>query len=132
MYGATQRLTRLPPLLHDPVEPPPSRWELPDSGPIDSSGLVAVGADLQPGTLLAAYRTGLFPMPFDRRRVAWFSPDPRGILPLDGVHVSRSLGDLRAAGLISQRGRRIVIPDMRELRTFSFFDETFLHIKASE
>lgn len=57
--------------------------------------LVAVGADLAPGTLLAAYRSGLFPMPVDpnrrRSRIAWFSPDPRGIIPLDGLHVSRSL-----------------------------------------
>jgi leucyl/phenylalanyl-tRNA--protein transferase len=57
--------------------------------------LVAVGADLAAGTLLAAYRAGLFPMPVDPRRrrskVAWFSPDPRGIIPLDGLHVSRSL-----------------------------------------
>jgi leucyl/phenylalanyl-tRNA--protein transferase len=74
-----------------PVEPPPSRWVLPTAGPIDASGIVALGADLEPGTLLAAYRVGLFPMPFDRRRVAWYSPDPRGILPLDGLHVSRSL-----------------------------------------
>jgi leucyl/phenylalanyl-tRNA---protein transferase len=64
---------------------------LPTDAPVDPSGLVAVGADLEPGTLLAAYRSGLFPMPFDRRRIAWFSPDPRGILPLDGMHVSRSL-----------------------------------------
>lgn len=57
--------------------------------------LVAIGADLEPGTLLAAYRAGLFPMPVDPRRrrskMAWFSPDPRGIIPLDGLHVSRSL-----------------------------------------
>jgi leucyl/phenylalanyl-tRNA--protein transferase len=57
--------------------------------------LVAVGADLEPGTLLAAYRSGLFPMPVDPRRrrskMAWFSPDPRGVIPLDGLHVSRSL-----------------------------------------
>lgn len=75
----------------DPVEPPPSRWAMPTDGPIDDSDIVAVGADLEPGTLLAAYRAGLFPMPFDRRRIAWFSPDPRGVLPLDGLHVSRSL-----------------------------------------
>jgi len=57
--------------------------------------VIAVGADLEPGTLLAAYRAGMFPMPLDPRRrrsdIAWFSPDPRGILPLDGLHVSRSL-----------------------------------------
>ena len=42
------------------------------------------GADLAPGTLLAAYRSGLFPMPVDPRRrrskMAWFSPDPRAVL----------------------------------------------------
>ena len=57
--------------------------------------LAAIGADLEPGTLLAAYRSGLFPMPVDphrrRSKMAWFSPDPRGIIPLDGLHVSRSL-----------------------------------------
>jgi leucyl/phenylalanyl-tRNA---protein transferase len=74
-----------------PIEPPPSRWALPTDGPIDETGLVAVGADLEPGTLLLAYRSGLFPMPFDKRRIAWFSPDPRGILPLDGLRISRSL-----------------------------------------
>jgi leucyl/phenylalanyl-tRNA---protein transferase len=45
--------------------------------------LLAVGADLEPGTLLAAYRTGLFPMhvePWDERRLGWWSPDPRGVL----------------------------------------------------
>lgn len=61
----------------------------------DGDDLVAVGADLEPGTLLAAYRAGLFPMPVDpdrrRSKMAWFSPDPRGIIPLDGLHVSRSL-----------------------------------------
>ena len=52
--------------------------------------VVAVGGDLEPGTLLLAYRTGLFPMRIDGL-LAWWSPDPRGILPLDGFHVSRSL-----------------------------------------
>jgi leucyl/phenylalanyl-tRNA--protein transferase len=56
--------------------------------------LVGVGADLQPGTLLAAYRLGLFPMGVGkdgRAPVGWWSPDPRGVLPLDGLRVSRSL-----------------------------------------
>lgn len=53
--------------------------------------VVAVGADLEPGTILAAYRAGMFPMPVDRRTLAWWSPDPRGVLPLDGLRVSRSL-----------------------------------------
>jgi leucyl/phenylalanyl-tRNA--protein transferase len=53
--------------------------------------IVGVGADLEPGTLLAAYRSGLFPMPAGRQKVAWWSPNPRGILPLDALRVSRSL-----------------------------------------
>ncbi|MGA0034519.1 MAG: leucyl/phenylalanyl-tRNA--protein transferase [Ilumatobacteraceae bacterium] len=74
-----------------PVEPEPSRWVLPSEGPTDDSALVAIGGDLEPGTLLAAYRMGLFPMPVPRRRIGWFSPDPRGILPLDQLVISRSL-----------------------------------------
>jgi leucyl/phenylalanyl-tRNA--protein transferase len=56
--------------------------------------LVAVGGDLAPGTLLAAYRSGLFPMPTSaggREEPAWWSPDPRGVLPLDGLRITRSL-----------------------------------------
>jgi leucyl/phenylalanyl-tRNA--protein transferase len=74
-----------------PVEPPATRWRLPAPELADEDGIVAVGGDLEPGTLLAAYRRGLFPMPYGRRRVAWFSPNPRAIIPLDGLHVSRSL-----------------------------------------
>jgi leucyl/phenylalanyl-tRNA--protein transferase len=56
---------------------------------------VGVGADLEPGTLLAAYRCGIFPMPVSadagEELLVWWSPDPRGVLPLDGLRVSRSL-----------------------------------------
>ena len=64
---------------------------MPDPARADEHGVVAIGADLEPGTLLAAYRHGLFPMPWGRRQIAWFSPDPRGILPLDGLRVTRTL-----------------------------------------
>jgi leucyl/phenylalanyl-tRNA--protein transferase len=75
-----------------PVEPPPSAWGFPPAWTADEDGVVGVGADLEPGTLLAAYRQGLFPMPIGRRGpVAWWSPDPRAVLPLDGLRVSRSL-----------------------------------------
>jgi leucyl/phenylalanyl-tRNA--protein transferase len=51
-----------------------------------------VGADLEPGTLLAAYRRGLFPMRLQAGGpLGWWSPDPRGVVPLTGLHVSRSL-----------------------------------------
>ncbi len=41
--------------------------------------------------MLAAYRGGLFPMPVRRKLLGWWSPDPRGIVPLDGLRVTRSL-----------------------------------------
>ena len=75
-----------------PIEPPPSQWQFPPVDDADDDGLVGVGADLEPSTLLAAYRSGLFPMPVGRNGpMGWWSPDPRGVLPLDGLRVSRSL-----------------------------------------
>jgi leucyl/phenylalanyl-tRNA--protein transferase len=75
-----------------PIEPPPTGWRFPPEPSADEHGLVAVGADLEPGTLLAAYRAGLFPMPVGPDApMGWWSPDPRGVLPIDGLHVSRSL-----------------------------------------
>jgi leucyl/phenylalanyl-tRNA---protein transferase len=72
-----------------PVEPEPTGWVFPDPRAADGD-VVGVGADLAPGTLLTAYRSGLFPMPTESALV-WWSPDPRGVLPLDGLRVSRSL-----------------------------------------
>lgn len=75
-----------------PVEPPPTPWRFPVVDEVDDSGLVGVGADTEPGTILAAYRSGLFPMPVDPdTAMGWWSPDPRGVLRLDRLHVSRSL-----------------------------------------
>ena len=76
-----------------PVEPPPTTWAFPppDRWP-DHDDLVAIGADLSPGTLLAAYRSGLFPMPFEGADVpGWWSPAERGVLPFGELRVSRSL-----------------------------------------
>jgi leucyl/phenylalanyl-tRNA--protein transferase len=73
-----------------PRLPDPTPWALeppPDDHPED---LWAVGADLEPGTLLAAYRVGLFPMPIGPR-LGWFSPLRRAIVPLDTFAPSRSL-----------------------------------------
>ena len=72
-----------------PVEPPPCAWQLPDPRHADGD-LVGMGADLAAGTLLAAYRGGMFPMPVDGR-LAWWSPDPRAVLPPGSLRVSRSL-----------------------------------------
>jgi leucyl/phenylalanyl-tRNA--protein transferase len=75
-----------------PIEPPPSEWQFPSPLRAGADDVVAIGADLAPGTLLAAYRAGLFPMPVDGvEAMVWWSPDPRGVLPLESLKVSNSL-----------------------------------------
>ena len=54
-------------------------------------GLVGVGGDLKPATLARAYREGVFPWFNPGDPILWWSPDPRAIFELDGVHVSKSL-----------------------------------------
>ena len=74
------------------VEPPPTSWNFPPVDDADEYGFVAAGADLEAGTLLHAYRSGYFPMPLERRDlIGWWSPNPRAVLEIDDLVVSRSL-----------------------------------------
>jgi leucyl/phenylalanyl-tRNA--protein transferase len=73
-----------------PSEPQPTTWRL-QAPPDDHDGDIwGVGADLAPGTLLAAYRLGMFPMPV-RDTIGWFSPARRGVVPLEPFVPTRSL-----------------------------------------
>lgn len=54
-------------------------------------GLLAAGGDLSPGRLLDAYRRGIFPWYSAGDPILWWSPDPRMVLFVDELHVSRSL-----------------------------------------
>jgi leucyl/phenylalanyl-tRNA---protein transferase len=71
--------------------------ERPHFPPIEAAspdGVLFVGGSLAPDWMLEAYRRGIFPMPIkiDRRRlIAWLAPDPRGVLELDSLHISRRL-----------------------------------------
>jgi len=78
-------------MARDPIEPPGTGVKFPDPARVRGRDIVAVGADYRPGTILQAYRLGIFPWPQDEDLVGWFSPDPRAILPLDTLHWSRSL-----------------------------------------
>jgi leucyl/phenylalanyl-tRNA--protein transferase len=65
-----------------------------DPAGADATGLVFAGGKLSRPWLLAAYHRGVFPWPFGTRRgvtLAWFSPNPRAVLPLDRFHVPRRL-----------------------------------------
>ncbi|MGE3077161.1 MAG: leucyl/phenylalanyl-tRNA--protein transferase [Dehalococcoidia bacterium] len=54
--------------------------------------MIGEGADFAPATILAAYRRGIFPWPHGSTEYLWFSPNPRAIIPLEGLVVSRRLG----------------------------------------
>ncbi len=77
-----------------PVEPPATGWIFGDPASADDlDDLVAIGADLEPGTVLEAYRRGVFPMPAGAPGdpMYWFSPVSRGVLHPRDLRVSRSL-----------------------------------------
>ena len=68
-------------------------WSFPPSSEWPDHDIVALGGDLTPATLVAAYRQGIFPMDVQAgaRVRAWWSPNPRGIVPLDRLRVTRSM-----------------------------------------
>ena len=68
---------------------PPSSWSF-DSSLWPDSDCVAIGADLEPSTIIAAYKTGAFPMPH-AGELLWWSPVERGVLEPGALRVTRSL-----------------------------------------
>ena len=64
-------------------------WIPPELG--DPEGLIGVGGDLSPDTLVRAYAEGVFPWYNEGDPLLWWSPDPRAVIELDGLHVSRRL-----------------------------------------
>jgi leucyl/phenylalanyl-tRNA---protein transferase len=73
--------------------------------PVDDAedGLLAVGGDLSPERLLLAYRSGIFPWYDERLPILWHSPDPRCVLPIDRLHVGRTLRRALAKGTYEVR-----------------------------
>lgn len=71
---------------------PPSRFEFPDpEATADADGLVAIGGDLEPATVLAAYRRGIFPWFNPGDPILWWSPDPRCLIHPAQFHPSKTL-----------------------------------------
>lgn len=67
----------------------------PDPRSADADGIVAVGGDLHPDSLLLAYRQGIFPWPVEGLPMLWFCPAERAVLDFDHLHVPRSLARAR-------------------------------------
>ena len=70
---------------------PPDHFPDPAGAATDPDGLLAIGGDLTPERLLAAYRQGIFPWYEEGQPILWWSPDPRAVLLPGQLHVSRSL-----------------------------------------
>jgi leucyl/phenylalanyl-tRNA---protein transferase len=84
-------LDRTRALARPPQRVPPTAWMFPEPDTADDDGVVGVGADLEPSTLVASYRSGIFPWPHPGMSLPWFSPDPRGLISPATLRVSRSL-----------------------------------------
>jgi len=70
-----------------------TRWSFPPADAWPDNDIIAMGGDLEPATVISAYRNGIFPMIVETPEpvLAWWSPETRGILPLDALRVTRSL-----------------------------------------
>ena len=73
----------------------------------NEDGLIAIGGDLRPERLLQAYRNGVFPWYDENEPICWWSPNPRAIFELNGLHVSRRLRRVR-------RSRRFTVTVNRD------------------
>jgi leucyl/phenylalanyl-tRNA---protein transferase len=63
----------------------------PDPRDTTEEGIVAFGGNLEPQTLITAYRKGIFPWPIEGLPLAWFCPEERAILEYKDIHIPRSL-----------------------------------------
>jgi leucyl/phenylalanyl-tRNA--protein transferase len=58
---------------------------------------------IDPALLVRAYREGIFPMALDDGEIGWFSPDPRGVIPLETFHVPARLARVVRSGRFDVR-----------------------------
>ena len=70
-----------------------SSWRFSPSTEWPEDDLITAGGDLAPATIITAYRNGIFPMEVRAPMsiLGWWSPNPRGIVPLDRLRVTRSM-----------------------------------------
>ena len=66
----------------------------PDVSLTHSSGIIALGGDLSPQRLLLAYKSGIFPWFEDGEPITWWSPNPRMVLFLDELVVTKSMRNI--------------------------------------
>ncbi|HEU4622545.1 MAG TPA: leucyl/phenylalanyl-tRNA--protein transferase [Burkholderiaceae bacterium] len=83
-------------------------------------GLLAVGADLSPDRLLTAYRHGIFPWYSEPQPILWWSPDPRMVLEIERLRITRSL---------AKTIRRVAMDKAWDVRIDSAFEHVIMCCK---
>jgi len=96
-----------------PVFALPEQFVFPHPSLAEPDGLLAIGGDLQPGRLLAAYRQGIFPW-YNRKPVLWWSPDPRCVFFPHEFKAPKSL-------------LQIIRKDIFEIRMDTCFEQVIHH-----
>jgi len=92
-WSTIEAISRLPDTCVPMTDLPPSRF-FPPAELADAEGILAVGGELSPEWLSDAYKHGIFPWPVtddDSGPMIWWSPDPRAIIELGSLNVSRRL-----------------------------------------
>ena len=64
-------------------------YDFPDAEAADENGLLAIGGNLSFGTLINAYKKGIFPWYNPGEIIQWYSPDPRFVLFPDKLKISQ-------------------------------------------
>lgn len=77
--------------LSDELIFPPPDWAAPE-------GILAIGGDLRPERLLLAYQQGIFPWYSPGEPIVWWSPDPRFVLMLEELKISKSMKQVMRSG----------------------------------
>ncbi len=85
----------------------------PDVETASEEGLLAIGGDLSPDRLLLAYKLGIYPWYGVGEPILWWSPNPRGIIPLSDLHIGKTL-------------RKVLNRGEYEVKINSAFEETIL------
>ena len=78
--------------------------EFPPVSETGPEGLLAVGGDLSPSRLLAAYEHGVFPWYNPGEMIMWWSPPQRAIVPLDGIRIHKSMRNELSKGPHKESG----------------------------
>ena len=106
--------------------------EFPDPRLTDAEGLLAIGGDLHPETLVKAYSIGAFPWFNEEDPILWWCPDPRLVLFPSEIHVSKSMKQVLKKGLFSYSMNTCFDEVIQQCRTLRIEEGTWISAEITE